>query len=128
MKILDTKAGKQLVAKVGKRKAIKMIRQNMFSQSVENRYGQRLAVGEKMRKIQTRQISGPGGRSTPGITDNLRYGDLSKKNPRLAQAMGESFGAPLGVDRPSTPEQGQEGVMGSMRDTIRKEIQKRSKN
>jgi len=196
MKILDTKAGKQLVAKVGKRKAIKMIRQNMFSQSVENRYGQRLAVGEKMRKIQTRQISGPGGRSTPGITDNLRYGDLSKKNPRLAQAMGESFGAPmklkraervmrtyrkrlssmlrdgrsfntadfdkafrssqirkgkgpkiriptppeggakdptrirtyLGVDRPSTPEQGEEGVMGSMRDTIRKEIQKRSKN
>tara|TARA_E500000318_G_scaffold58836_1_gene54554 strand:+ start:230 stop:943 length:714 start_codon:yes stop_codon:yes gene_type:complete len=194
MKILDTETGKQLVAKVGVKKARKLIQQNMFSQAVEKEYGQKLSGIDRLRKIQTRQIAGPRGRSTPGTTDSLRYADLSKKNPRLAQVMGESFGAPmkqkraervmkiyrkrlssksrddrsfntgdfdkafrssqirkgkgpkvriptspeggaknpenirtfLGVDRPSTPEQGEEGIMGTIRANISAEMKRRA--
>jgi len=83
MSILKTKAGEQLVAKVGVKRAKKLIRQNMFSGAVEKRYGQKLSGIDRLRTIQTRQIAGPRGRSTPGTTDSLRYADLSKKNPRL---------------------------------------------
>ena len=162
----------------------------MFSQAVEKEYGQKLSGIDRLRKIQTRQIAGPRGRSTPGTTDSLRYADLSKKNPRL---MGESLGAPMkqkraervmkiyrkrlssksrdgrsfntgdfdkafrssqirkgkgpkvriptspeggaknpenirtffGVDRPSTPEQGEEGIMGTIRANISAEMKRR---
>ena len=191
MNILDTEAGKQLVAKVGKRQAIRRIRKNMRSKAVEQTYGQGLSVGTEQRTRQSREVSS---RPTPGIPDTLRYADLSKKNPRLSQLMGESFGAPmkqkraervmktyrkrlssksrdgrsfdtadfdkafrssqirkgkgpkiriptspeggaknpenirtfLGVERPSTPEQGEEGVIGSIRANIRAEMKRRS--
>jgi hypothetical protein len=92
MKILDTKAGKQLVAKVGVKKAQKLIRQNMTSKAVETRTGQGMSAGKEQRTRQTRELMS---RPTPGIDDSLRYADLSKKNPRLAQLMGESVRAEM---------------------------------
>ena len=92
MKILDTKVGKQLVAKVGAKRAKKLIRQNMTSKAVEARTGQGMSVGKEQRTRQTRELMS---RPTPGIDDSLRYADLSKKNPRLAQLMGESVRAEM---------------------------------
>ena len=193
MSILKTKAGKQLVAKVGVKKAKKLIRQDMTSKMVSHIERQGLSAGRAQRTRQTRELLT---RPTVGIDNNIRYADLSKKNPRLAQLMGESFGAPmkqkraervmrtyrkrlssmlrdgrsfnsadfdkafrssqirrgagpririptspeggaknpenirtyLGVDRPSTPEQGEEGVIGTIRANIRAEMKRRSKN
>ena len=89
MKILDTEAGRQLVAQVGKRKAIKMIRQNITSQVVSHMERQGLSAGRAQRTRQTRELLK---RPTIGIDNSIRYADLSKKNPRL---MGESLGAPM---------------------------------
>ena len=92
MKILDTKAGKQLVAKVGVKKAKKLIRQEMTSKMVSHIERQGLSAGRAQRTRQTRELLK---RPTVGIDNSLRYADLSKKNPRLAQVMGESLGAPM---------------------------------
>ena len=82
MKILDTKAGKQLVAKVGVKKAKKLIRQDMTSKMVSHIERQGLSVGRAQRTRQTRELLK---RPTVGIDDSIRYADLSKKNPRLTQ-------------------------------------------
>ena len=89
MNILDTEAGKQLVAKVGVKKAKKLIRQEMTSKMVSHIERQGLSVGTAQRTRQTRELLK---RPTVGIDNSLRYADLSKKNPRL---MGESIGAPM---------------------------------
>ena len=191
MNILKTKEGKQLVAKVGVKKAKKLIRQEMTSKMVSHIERQGLSAGRAQRTRQTRELLT---RPTVGIDNSIRYADLSKKNPRLAQMVGESLGAPmklksaerdmktyrkrlssklrdgrsfntadfdkafrssqirkgkgpkiriptspeggaknpenirtfLGVDRPSTPEQGEEGVIGSIRANIRAEMKRRS--
>ena len=187
MSILKTKAGKQLVAKVGMKKAKKLIRQDMISKMVSYMERQGLSTGRAQRTRQTRELLT---RPTVGIDNNIRYADLSKKNPRL---MGESLGAPMkqkraervmkiyrkrlssksrdgrsfntgdfdkafrssqirkgkgpkvriptspeggaknpenirtffGVDRPSTPEQGEEGIMGTIRANISAEMKRR---
>ena len=80
MKILDTKAGKQLVAKVGVKKAKKLIRQEMTSKMVSHIERQGLSAGRAQRTRQTRELLT---RPTVGIDDSIRYADLSKKNPRL---------------------------------------------
>ena len=89
MNILDTEAGKQLVAKVGVKKAKKLIRQEMTSKMVSHIERQGLSTGTAQRTRQTRELLK---RPTVGIDNSLRYADLSKKNPRL---MGESIGAPM---------------------------------
>ena len=53
---------------------------------------QGLSVGTEQRTRQTRELLK---RPTVGIDNSIRYADLSKKNPRLAQLMGESLGAPM---------------------------------
>tara|TARA_E500000318_G_scaffold61673_1_gene57228 strand:+ start:351 stop:599 length:249 start_codon:yes stop_codon:yes gene_type:complete len=80
MKILDTEAGRQLVAKVGKRKAIKMIRQNITSQVVSHMERQGLSTGTAQRTRQTRELLK---RPTVGTDNSIRYADLRVKNPRL---------------------------------------------
>lgn len=92
MSILKTKAGKQLVAKVGVKKAKKLIRQDMTSKMVSHIERQGLSAGRAQRTRQTRELLK---RPTVGIDNSLRYADLSKKNPRLAQMVGESLGAPM---------------------------------
>ena len=81
MKILDTEAGKQLVAKVGVKKAKKLIRQEMTSKMVSHIERQGLSAGRAQRTRQTRELLT---RPTVGIDNSIRYADL-----------GESFGAPM---------------------------------
>ena len=85
MKILDTKAGKQLVAKVGVKKAKKLIRQEMTSKMVSHIERQGLSAGRAQRTRQTRELLT---RPTVGIDNSIRYADL-----------GESFGAPMKLKR-----------------------------
>ena len=85
MKILDTKAGKQLVAKVGVKKAKKLIRQEMTSKMVSHIERQGLSAGRAQRTRQTRELLT---RPTVGIDNSIRYADL-----------GESFGAPMKQQR-----------------------------
>ena len=80
MSILKTKAGKQLVAKVGVKKAKKLIRQEMTSKMDSHIERQGLSVGTEQRTRQTRELLK---RPTVGIDNSIRYADLSKKNPRL---------------------------------------------
>ena len=82
MNMLDTEAGKQLVAQVGVKKAKKLIRQDMTSKMVSHIERQGLSVGTAQRTRQTRELLR---RPTVGIDDSIRYADLSKKNPRLTQ-------------------------------------------
>lgn len=181
MKILDTEAGRQLVAKVGKRRAIAMIRKEMTSKMVSHRERQGLSVGTAQRTRQTRELLR---RPTVGIDNSIRYADLGEsfgapmKQKRAERVMrtyrkrlssmlrdGRSFNSAdfdkafrssqirrgagpririptppeggaedptrirtyLGVDRPSTPEQGDEGVIGTIRANIRAEMKRRSK-
>ncbi len=181
MNILDTEAGKQLVAKVGVKKAKKLIRQEMTSKMVSHRERQGLSVGRAQRTRQTRELLR---RPTIGIDNSIRYANLGEsfgapmKQKRAERVMrtyrkrlssmlrdGRSFNSAdfdkafrssqirrgagpririptppeggakdptrirtyLGVDRPSTPEQGEEGVIGTIRANIRAEMKKRSK-
>ena len=80
MKILNTKAGKQLVAKVGVKKAKKLIRQEMTSKMVSHIERQGLSAGRAQRTRQTRELLT---RPTVGIDNSIRYADLRVKNPRL---------------------------------------------
>ncbi len=81
MSILKTKAGKQLVAKVGVKKAKKLIRQEMISKMVSHIERQGLSAGRAQRTRQTRELLT---RPTVGIDNSIRYADL-----------GESLGAPM---------------------------------
>ncbi len=81
MNILKTKAGKQLVAKVGVKKAKKLIRQEMTSKMVSHIERQGLSAGIAQRIRQTRELLT---RPTVGIDNSIRYADL-----------GESLGAPM---------------------------------
>ena len=76
MKILDTEAGRQLVAKFGKRRAIDMIRKEMTSKMVSFRERQGLSVGTAQRTRQTRELMR---RPTIGIDNSIRYADLVRK-------------------------------------------------
>ena len=80
MKALDTEEGQQLVARLGKKQAEKLIRQEITSQVVSHIERQGLSVGRPQRIRQTRELLR---RPTVGIDDSIRYADLSKKNPRL---------------------------------------------
>ena len=80
MKILDTEAGRQLVAKVGKRRAIDMIRKEMTSKMVSHIERQGLSTGTAQRTRQTRELLK---RPTVGTDNSIRYADLRVKNPRL---------------------------------------------
>ena len=81
MSILKTKAGKELVAKVGVKKAKKLIRQEMTSKMVSHIERQGLSTGTAQRTRQTRELLK---RPTVGIDNSIRYADL-----------GESLGAPM---------------------------------
>jgi len=81
MNILKTKEGKQLVAKVGVKKAKKLIRQEMTSKMVSHIERQGLSAGRAQRTRQTRELLT---RPTVGIDNSIRYADL-----------GESLGAPM---------------------------------
>ena len=81
MSILKTKAGKELVAKVGVKKAKKLIRQEMTSKMVSHIERQGLSAGRAQRTRQTRELLT---RPTVGIDNSIRYADL-----------GESLGAPM---------------------------------
>ena len=85
MSILKTKAGKQLVAKVGVKKAKKLIRQEMTSKMVSHIERQGLSAGRAQRTRQTRELLT---RPTVGIDNSIRYADL-----------GESLGAPMSQQR-----------------------------
>ena len=81
MNILKTKEGNHLVAKVGVKKAKKLIRQEMTSKMVSHIERQGLSAGRAQRTRQTRELLT---RPTVGIDNSIRYADL-----------GESFGAPM---------------------------------
>ena len=81
MNILKTKEGKQLVAKVGVKKAKKLIRQEMTSKMVSHIERQGLSAGRAQRTRQTRELYT---RPTVGIDNSIRYADL-----------GESLGVPM---------------------------------
>ena len=85
MNILDTEAGRQLVAKVGVKKAKKLIRQEMTSKMVSHIERQGLSAGIAQRIRQTRELLT---RPTVGIDNSIRYADL-----------GESLGAPMSQQR-----------------------------
>lgn len=85
MNILKTKEGKQLVAKVGVKKAKKLIRQEMTSKMVSHIERQGLSAGRAQRTRQTRELLT---RPTVGIDNSIRYADL-----------GESFGVPMKLRR-----------------------------
>ena len=85
MNILKTKEGKQLVAKVGVKKAKKLIRQEMTSKMVSLIERQGLSAGRAQRTRQTRELLT---RPTVGIDNSIRYADL-----------GESLGAPMKQQR-----------------------------
>jgi hypothetical protein len=85
MNMLDTEAGRQLVAKFGVRKAKKLIRQEMTSKMVSHIERQGLSAGRAQRTRQTRELLT---RPTVGIDNSIRYADL-----------GESFGAPMKLKR-----------------------------
>jgi len=85
MNILKTKEGKQLVAKVGVKKAKKLIRQEMTSKMVSHIERQGLSAGRAQRTRQTRELLT---RPTVGIDNSIRYADL-----------GESLGAPMSQQR-----------------------------
>ena len=180
MNILKTKEGKQLVAKVGVKKAKKLIRQEMTSKMVSHIERQGLSAGRAQRTRQTRELLT---RPTVGIDNSIRYADLGEsfgapmklkraervmktyrkrlssklrdgrsfnsadfdkafrssqirkgKGPKIRIPTSPEGGAKnpenirtfLGVDRPSTPEQGEEGVIGSIRANIRAEMKRRS--
>lgn len=76
MNILDTEAGRQLVAKFGKRRAIAMIRKEMTSKMVSFRERQGLSVGTAQRTRQTRELLR---RPTIGTDNSIRYADLVRK-------------------------------------------------
>ena len=76
MNILKTKEGKQLVAKVGVKKAKKLIRQEMTSKMVSFRERQGLSVGTAQRTRQTRELLR---RPTIGTDNSIRYADLVRK-------------------------------------------------
>ena len=80
MSILKTKAGKQLVAKVGVKKAKKLIRQDLTSKMVSHIERQGLSTGIAQRIRQTRELLR---RPTVGIDNSIRYANLRVKNPRL---------------------------------------------
>ena len=82
MKALDTEEGKQLVDRLGKKQAKKLVRQEMISNMVSYIERQGLSSGRPQRIRQTRELLK---RPTVGIDNSLRYADLSKKNPRLTQ-------------------------------------------
>jgi hypothetical protein len=85
MNMLDTEAGRQLVAKFGVRKAKKLIRQEMTSKMVSHIERQGLSAGRAQRTRQTRELLT---RPTVGIDNSIRYADL-----------GESLGAPMKLKR-----------------------------
>ena len=76
MNILKTKEGKQLVAKVGVKKAKKLIRQEMTSKMVSHIERQGLSVGTAQRTRQTRELLR---RPTIGTDNSIRYADLVRK-------------------------------------------------
>ena len=80
MKILDTEAGRQLVAKVGVKKAKKLIRQEMTSKMVSHIERQGLSAGRAQLTRHTRELLT---RPTVGIDNSIRYADLVRK--RLTQ-------------------------------------------
>jgi len=82
MKALDTEEGQQLVSQVGRKRAEKLLRQEITSQVVSHIERQGLSAGRPQRIRQTRELLK---RPTVGIDDSIRYADLSKKNPRLTQ-------------------------------------------
>ena len=76
MNILKTKEGEQLVAKVGVKKAKKLIRQEMTSKMVSHIERQGLSAGRAQRTRQTRELLK---RPTVGIDNSIRYADLVRK-------------------------------------------------